>query len=65
MGREVDNPYTFSSGTAISEAQSIPDIDIYNNTPSSKLYKSLEGCKYLLAGWVGDVSVHVACCYWI
>ena len=70
IARQVDDPYTFSTGLKITEAQSLPDIeypDIYNfliNTPSPytkeelKAYKSLEGYKYLLVGWVGDVSIH-------
>ena len=70
IGRQVDDPYTFGTGLRITEAQFVPDIeypDIYNfliNTPSLymkeelKPYKSLEGYKYLLAGWVGDVSIH-------
>ena len=66
IGLEVDDPYTFSSG----HTDGVPKIeypDIYNfliNTPSPytkeehKAYKSLDGYKYLLAGWVGDMSVH-------
>ena len=50
----------------------MPEIqypDIYNyliNTPSPytkekfKAYKCMEGYKYLIAGWVGDMSLHTA-----
>lgn len=67
IGVGVDDPYTFSSG----QFDAVPNIeypDIYNyfiNTPSPytkeelKAYKSLDGYKYLLAGWVGDLSVHL------
>ena len=63
----MDDPYTFSSGLWIDVMPNIEYPDIYNfliNTPSPytkeelKAYKSLEGYKYLVAGWIGDISVH-------
>ena len=64
----MDDPYTFDSGQG--ETVSMPEVeylDIYDflkSTPSpytkeeQKAYKSLDGYKYLVAGWVGNISVH-------
>ena len=68
----VDDPYTFGSGTGILKAlpTNVPQIeypDIYNflinarslyTKDELKAYKSLEGYKYLVAGWVNGVSIH-------
>ena len=67
IGEAVDDPYTFNSGFEIDVMTNIEYPDIYNfliNTPSPytkeefKAYKSLEGYKCLVAGWIGDISVH-------
>ena len=67
FGEDVDNPYTFDYGKNVADMPEIEYPDIYNfliNTPSPvskeelKAYESLEGYKYLVAGWVGDLSVH-------
>ena len=67
IGPNFDDPYTL---TAAASSDSMPEVeypDIYNylvNTPSPytkedlKAYKNLDGYKYLLAGWVGDLSVY-------
>ena len=67
IGLNFDTPYTL---TALASSDSMPEVeypDVYNylvNTPSPytnedlKAYKNLEGYKYLLAGWVGDLSVY-------
>ena len=66
----IDDPYMLNMRPGIDACTVMPDIqypDIYNyliNTSSPytkeefKAYKSLEGYKYLLAGWVGEISVH-------
>ena len=69
ISEKLDDPYTFSAPHLITP-QTLPDIqypDIYNyliESPSVytkddlKAYKSLDAYKYLLTGWVGEVSVH-------
>ena len=69
VSEETDDPYTFLS-QPLTVSSTLPDIqypDIYNyliETPSVytkddlKAYKSLDAYKYLLAGSVGEVSVH-------
>ena len=64
LGEGVNDPYPFSSTITTDDMPTIEYPDIYNfliNTPSpytKEELKSLEGYKYLVAGWVGDVSVH-------
>ena len=64
---EVDDPYTLKASKRSDIVPNIEFPDIYNffiNTPSPftkeelKSYKSLDGYKYLVASWVGDLSVH-------
>ena len=67
---KVDDPYTLKASKRSDIVPNIEFPDIYNffiNTPSPfikeelKAYKSLDGYKYLVAGWVGYLSVrHVA-----
>ena len=70
VGENIDDPYTLNWKETPAADDLWPSIeypDIYNylvNTPSPytkeelKAYKSLDGCKYLVSGWVGNVSVH-------
>jgi hypothetical protein len=70
ISTEMNDPYTFPPNM-IRPADSFPDLqypDIFNylvNMPSVytkddlKAYKSLDAYKYLLAGWVGNVSIHI------
>ena len=67
ISEKLDDPYSLSALTIT--PQNLPDVqypDIYNyliNTPNTytkddlKSYKSLDAYKYLLSGWVGDLSV--------
>ena len=68
VSKTMDDPYTFSA--ALITPHSVPAIeypDIYNyliethsiyTKEDMKAYKSLDAYKYLLAGWVGEVSVN-------
>ena len=70
VGENIDDPYTLNWKETPAADDLWPSIeypDIYNylvNTPSPytkeelKAYKSLDGYKYLVSGWVGNVSVH-------
>ncbi len=70
IGLQVDDPYTYTSRESFTGTDTVPNIeypDIYNffiNSPSPytkeelKAYKSLDGCKYLLAGRVSNVCIH-------
>ena len=65
----MDDPYTFSANMI--PPDSLPDLqypDIFNYLINMlsvymkddlKAYKSLDAYKYLLAGWVGDLSIHI------
>ena len=68
---DLDDPYTFDSSqgeTVFMPEVEYPYIYIYIlyilNTPSPytkeelNVYKSLDGYKYLVAGWVGNMFVH-------
>ena len=63
----MDDPYTLKASKRSDIVPNIEFSDIYNfliNTPSPftkeelKAYKSLDGYIYLVADWVGDLSVH-------
>ena len=70
----MDDPYTLTPAAAVDVTVNMPEVeypDVYNyliNSPSPytkeelKAYKSLEGYKYLIAGWVSNVNYVATAC---